>query len=170
MSGRPGAHEFAAYYSTYVDRVTGEDVLSTLQTQLDTTLSALTGISEEKSLHRYAADKWSIRELLNHVTDTERVFVYRALWFARGFDTALPGFDQTIAVQTAAAEQFSWASHVEDFRAVRAATLTFFRNLPEDAWGRSGVASGNPVTVRALAYIAAGHVAHHMAVLEERYL
>ena len=88
-----------------------------------TTLGLFAGISEDKSLHRYAADKWSIRELLNHVSDTERVFVYRALWFARGFDTALPGFDQNVAVPTAAAEQFSWASHVEDFRAVRAATL-----------------------------------------------
>ncbi len=170
MTGRPAANEFAAYYSTYVDRVTGDDVVSVLQVQLDMTLSALTGISEEKSLHRYSGDKWSIRQLLNHVSDTERVFVYRALWFARGFDTALPGFDQNVAVPTAAAERFSWASHVEDFRAVRAATLTFFRNLPDEAWGRGGVASGNPVTVRALAYIIAGHVAHHMAVLEERYL
>jgi len=170
MSGRPAAKEFAAYYSTYVDLITSDDILGTLQAQLDMTLSALTGISEEKSLHRYAADKWSIRQLLNHVADTERVFAYRALWFARGFDTALPGFDQNVAVPAAAAEQFSWASHVEDFRAVRAATLTFFRNLPEEAWDRSGVASGNPVTVRALAYIIAGHVAHHIAILQERYL
>ncbi|HSR05680.1 MAG TPA: DinB family protein [Bryobacteraceae bacterium] len=170
MSRRPAANEFAAYYSTYVDRVTGEDVLAVLEEQLDNTLGVLAGISEEKSLHRYAADKWSIRQLLNHVTDTERVFVYRTLWFARGFDTALPGFDQNVAVPTAAAEQFSWASHVEDFRAVRAATLTFFRNLPDEAWDRRGVASGNPVTVRALAYIIAGHVAHHIAILQERYL
>jgi len=170
MRGRPAATEFAAYYATYVDLIGSDDILATLQAQLDTTLSVLTGISEDKSLHRYAADKWSIRQLLNHVSDTERVFVYRALWFARGFDTALPGFDQNVAVPTAAAEQFSWASHVEDFRAVRAATLTFFRNLPEEAWGRSGVASGNPVTVRGLAYIIAGHVAHHIAILQERYL
>jgi uncharacterized damage-inducible protein DinB len=170
MSGRPKANEFAAYYSTYVDLISTDDILGELQWQLDMTLSALTGISEEKSLHRYAADKWSIRQLLNHVSDTKRVFVYRALWFARGFDTALPGFDQNVAVPTAAADEFSWASQVEDFRALRAATLTFFRNLPVEAWDRSGVASGNPVTVRALAYIIAGHVAHHLAVLEERYL
>jgi len=170
MNVRPAANEFAAYYSTYVDSITSDNILGELQAQLDLVLSILTGISEEKSLHRYAADKWSIRQLLNHVNDTERVFAYRALWFARGFDTALPGFDQNVAVPTAVAEQFSWASHVEDFRAVRAATLTFFRNLPEEAWGRSGVASGNPVTVRALAYIIAGHVAHHVALLRERYL
>ena len=170
MSGRPAASEFAAYYSTYVDLISSDDILGALESQRDTTLGVLAGISEEKSLHRYAADKWSIRQLLNHVADTERVFVYRALWFARGFDTPLPGFDQNVAVPTAAAEQFSWASHVEDFRAVRTATLTFFRNLPDDAWSRSGVASGNPVTVRALAYIIAGHVAHHAAILQERYL
>jgi hypothetical protein len=170
MNVRPAANEFAAYYSTYVDSITSDNILGELQAQLDLVLSILTGISEEKSLHRYAADKWSIRQLLNHVNDTERVFAYRALWFARGFDTALPGFDQNVAVPTAAAEQFSWASHVEDFRAVRAGTLTFFRNLPEEAWGRSGVASGNPVTVRALAYIIAGHVAHHVALLREQYL
>ncbi len=170
MIGRPAATEFAPYYSTYVDRIASDDILAALEAQLSTTLSVLAAISEEQSLHRYAADKWSIRQLLNHVTDTERVFVYRALWFARGFDTPLPGFDQNVAVPTAAAEQFSWASQVEDFRAVRAATLTFFRNLPEDAWSRSGVASGNPVTVRGLAYIIAGHVAHHIAILQERYL
>jgi hypothetical protein len=170
MAGRPAAHEFAAYYSTYVDLIASDDILTVLEAQLGTTLGVLTGISEQQSLHRYAADKWSIRQLLNHITDTERVFVYRALWFARGFDTALPGFDQNVAVPTAAAEQFSWASHVEDFRAVRGATLTLFRNLPEEAWSRSGVASGNPVTVGALAYISAGHVAHHMAILQERYL
>jgi uncharacterized damage-inducible protein DinB len=170
MTGRPAANEFAAYYSTYVDRIASDDVVSVMEAQLKSTLRVLAGISAQQSLHRYAPDKWSVRQLLNHVTDTERVFVYRALWFARGFDTALPGFDQNVAVPTAAAERFSWASHGEDFRAVRAATLTFFRNMPHEAWDRSGVASGNPVTVRALAYIIAGHVAHHMAVLEERYL
>jgi hypothetical protein len=138
MTGRPAANEFAAFYSGYVDRVTGDDVVSVLAAQLDSTVGLLVGISEEQSRHRYAAGKWSMREWLNHVSDTERVFVYRALWFARGFDTALPGFDQHVAVPTASAERFSWASHVEDFRAVRTATLTFFRNLREDAWGRSG--------------------------------
>src|SRR5579863_3036356 len=170
MTGRPAANEFAPYYSTYVDLIASDDILSALESQLDTTLGVLAGISEEQSLQRYAPEKWSIRQLLNHVTDTERVFVYRALWFGRGFDTPLPGFDQNVAVPTAEAERFSWASHVEDFRAVRTATLTLFSNLPEDAWMRSGVASGNPVSVRALAYIIAGHVAHHIAILRERYL
>jgi len=170
MTGRPAANEAAPFYSTYIDRIASDDVLATLEAQHHTTLSVIANISEEKSLHRYAPDKWSIRQLLNHVSDAERVFLYRALWFARGYDTPLPGFDQNIAVPHAAADQFSWSSHVADFNAVRAATLTFFRNLPDDAWTRTGIASDNPVSVRALAYIIAGHVAHHVAILEERYL
>jgi uncharacterized damage-inducible protein DinB len=170
MTGRPAANEAAPFYSTYIDRIASDDVLATLEAQRHTTLSVIANISEEKSLHRYAPDKWSIRQLLNHVSDAERVFLYRTLWFARGYDTPLPGFDQNIAVPHAAADQFSWSSHVADFNAVRAATLTFFRNLPDDAWTRTGIASDNPVSVRALAYIIAGHVAHHIAILEERYL
>lgn len=170
MTGRPAPNEAAPYYSTYIDRIASDDVLAALEAQRHTTLNVIANISEEKSLHRYAPDKWSIRQLLNHVSDTERVFLYRALWFARGFDTPLPAFDQNIAVPAAAADQFSWASHVADFSAVRAAALSFFRNLPDDAWTRTGIASGNPVSVRALSYIIAGHVAHHIAILEERYL
>ena len=170
MTGRPAPTEAAHYYYTYIDRISSDDVVAALESQLDPALRLLANISEEKSLHRYAPDKWSIRQVLNHVSDAERVFLYRALWFARGFDTPLPGFDQNIAVPHATADQFSWASHVGDFSAVRAATLSFFRNLPEDAWSRTGIASDNPVSVRALAYIIAGHVAHHLAILQERYL
>ena len=170
MTGRPAPTEAAHYYYTYIDRISSDDVVAALEAQRHTALSVIANISEDKSLHRYAADKWSIRQLLNHVTDTERVFLYRALWFARGFETPLPAFDQNVAVPAAMADQFSWASHVADFAAVRTATLTFFRNLPEDAWSRTGIASDHPVSVRALAYIIAGHVAHHIAILQERYL
>jgi hypothetical protein len=104
------------------------------------------------------------------VNDTERLFVFRAMWFARGFDSPLPSFDQEVAVSTAGADERPLRSHVEEFRAIRAATLAFFRNLPAAAWSRRGVASDNPFTVRALAYIAAGHVAHHNRVLREHYL
>jgi hypothetical protein len=170
MTGRPTPTEAAPFYSTYIDRIASDDVVAELESQLDPALRLFAGISEEKSLHRYAPDKWSMRQLLSHVSDTERVFLYRALWFARGFDTPLPGFDQNIAVPHASADQFSWTSHIADFAAVRAATLSFFRNLPSEAWSRTGIASGNPVSVRALAYIAAGHAAHHIAILQERYL
>ena len=168
MIPRPEATEAAPYYFTYINQVTGDDPLATLETQLDEPLLAT--ISEEKSLHRYAPDKWSIRQLLNHVTDTERAFAFRALWFARGFDTPLPSYDQNLAASGAEADRVSWAAHVEEFRRVRLATISLFRNMPAEGWTRSGIASDNRFTVRALAYIIAGHFAHHIAVVRERYL
>jgi hypothetical protein len=166
----PDRSEAAEYYFTYIDQVPTGDICGTLEAQSAETLALLQGISEEESLRRYAPDKWSIREVLSHLNDTERLFVYRALWFARGFDSPLPSFDQNIAISAAGADDRSWNSHVEEFRAVRAATLTFFQNLPADAWRRSGIASGNPFTVRALAYIVAGHVTHHTRIVRTRYL
>jgi uncharacterized damage-inducible protein DinB len=170
MIGRPEANEAAPYYSLYIDRITSDNVVGVIESQATEMTGFLQAISEEKSLFRYAAEKWSIRQLLNHVNDTERVFLFRAFWFARGFPDELPSFDQNVAAVAANADDFSWASHIDNFRAVREATLTFFRNLPEDGWSRSGIASGNRVTVRALAYILAGHAAHHTAVLKEKYL
>jgi hypothetical protein len=170
MQGRPQPDEAASYYSTYIDRVTSDDIVAELATQLDETLGFLARISEEQSLHRYAPDKWSMRELLGHVNDAERVFMYRAMWFARGFDSPLPSFDQEIGYKAAESDKVSWGSHVDEFRAIRSSTLAFFRNLPEDAWLRSGIASDSPVTVRAIAYIVAGHLSHHVSVLQERYL
>jgi hypothetical protein len=170
MIGRPSSSEAAPYYFNYINRVTGDDILSTLHSQIDEMLPFLRTISEEKSLFRYAPEKWSIRQMWGHVNDTERVFLMRALWFARKFDTPLPSFDQDIAVAAANSDDIPWARHVEEFREIRLATISFFRNLPEDAWGRSGLASGNPFTVRACAYVVAGHVTHHAAVLREKYL
>jgi hypothetical protein len=167
--GIPKAGEAAPYYFRYIDRVTADDVVGVLADQLDDTTSFLSGFSEEQSLYRYAPGKWSARDVLGHVVDTELLFVARAFWFARGFDTPLPSFDEKPCVESARADDFSWSSHVDRFRATRAATLGFYRNLPSDAWARGGVASGNPFTVRALAYIVAGHLLHHRAVLEERY-
>jgi uncharacterized damage-inducible protein DinB len=170
MIGRLEPNEAASYYSLYIDRITSDNIVAVLENQLTETIDFLRPVSEEQSLYRYAADKWSMRQLLNHVNDTERVFLFRALWFARGFPDELPSYDQNVASAAANADQFSWSSHLNDFRAVREATLTFFRNLPDDTWLRSGIASGNRVTVRALAYILAGHVSHHTAVLREKYL
>ena len=167
---KPEAREAAPYYSTYIDKVPPGDIRRTLETQLVETRTFLEGISEEKSRHRYAPGKWSVREVLSHINDGERLFVSRAFWFARGFDTPLPSFEQEVAVAAAGADDISWARHVEEFAAVRAATAIFFRNLPDAAWARTGVASGNPFTVRALAWIAAGHLAHHVGLLKERYL
>lgn len=170
MLGRPQPNEAASYYSVYIDRVTSDDIVAALATQLDETLEFLSGISEEQSLHRYAPEKWSMRELLGHVNDTERVFTFRAFWFARGFQDPLPSFDQEVGFKAAESDRVSWARQVDEFKVIRLATLALCRNLPDEAWLRSGIASGNPVTVRALAYIAAGHVSHHLAILRERYL
>jgi hypothetical protein len=103
------------------------------------------------------------------MNDAERLFLFRAFWFARGFEDPLPSFDQNVAVGTAESDARSWASLIDEFTTIRAATLTFFKNLPDDAWMRRGVASGNAFTVHALAYVVAGHVAHHIRVLRERY-
>jgi hypothetical protein len=170
MIGRPEPNEAAPYYSNYIDLVSSDNILDVIETQLEETLSFLAGISEEQSRHRYAPDKWSIRELLSHVNDTERVFLFRALWFARGFKEPLPSFEQNIGVEGARADEISWARHLAEFRSIRLATLAFFRNLPPDGWMRSGIASDNPFTVRALAYIIAGHAAHHTAIIQQRYL
>src|SRR5438128_1721316 len=127
-------------------------------------------ISEKKSLHRYAPDKWSIRQVLNHVTDTERAFTFRALWFARGLESPLPSYDQNVAASGAEADRVSWAAHVEEFQRVRLSTISLFRNMPSSASARNGIASDNRFTVRALAYIIPGHFAHHVSVLREKYL
>ena len=169
-SATPDRTEAADYYFTYIEQVAAGDIRTTLKAQLPETLAILSGIPEDRSLHRYAPEKWSIRQVVSHLNDTERMFVFRALWFARGFDTPLPSFDQNIAIATADADARSLASHIEEFRGVRAATIGFFDNLPAEAWMRRGIASDNPFTVRALAYITAGHVAHHMRILRERYL
>jgi DinB family protein len=170
MSARPARDEAAEYYFKYIDRIHEEDICAVLEAQASDAMALFASIPEGQSLHRYAADKWTIRETLCHVNDCERLAVGRAFWFARGFDTEMPSFDQNIAIAAAHANHRSWASHLEEFRAVRAATFTFFRNLPGDAWMKRGIASGNPFTVRALAFVAAGHVDHHNAILRERYL
>ena len=168
--GRPMESEAAEYCWRYIDQVEGEDAVAALERQLGEALVLFAGIAEERSLARYAAGKWSVRESLNHVTDTERIFSLRALWFGRGLGTELPGFDQDVAVVEAAADCLPWAVHVEEFRRVREGTIALFRHMPEAGWGRRGVASGKVVSVRALAFISAGHVAHHLGILRERYL
>jgi DinB superfamily len=166
----PDRTEAAEYYFTYINQVGDGDIRQILEAQSGETLAFLCGISEERSLHRYAPEKWSIRQVMSHVNDTERAFVFRALWFARGFDSPLPSYDQNIAIAAAAADSRSWESHRHEFEVVRAATVALFNNLPEQAWSRRGIASDNPFTVRALAYITAGHVTHHMRIVRERYL
>jgi hypothetical protein len=170
MRARPEPGEAAPYYFQYIDRVPGDDIVSRLASQLDETLPLLSRVSEERSLYRYEPGKWSIRDVLRHLNDVERMTLFRAFWFARGFESPLPSYDQNVASAAAQADRFSWSSHLEEFRSLRVATLSFFRSLPDEAWTRSGIASDNHFTVRALAYLIAGHVDHHVAILRERYL
>jgi len=167
---RPQTTEAAHYYFKYIDLITSDDIVPTLESQMGEMLQFLNGIGEEQSLHSYAPGKWTIREVLNHVNDGERVFAGRAFWFARGFTDALPSFEQDVAVEMAHANNTPWAELVEEFKNVRLATISLFKSLPEEAWERTGVASDNAVSVRAIAYIIAGHVAHHTRVLTEKYL
>src|SRR5438132_9932316 len=167
MISRPQTAEAAPDYFNYIDQVTGDDPLGALEKQLEEAL--FSEISEEKSLYHYAAEKWSMRQVLNYVTGTERAFAFRALWFARGLESPLPGYDQNVAASSAEADQVSWAAHVEEFRRVRLSTISLFRNMPSPAWTRSGIASDNRFTVRALARIIPGHFAHHVSVRRERY-
>lgn len=169
MIGPPDRTEAAEYYFTYIDKVQTDDILPYLDAQTGQILGFLSAIAEGQSLHRYEPAKWSFREALNHIGDTERVFAFRALWIGRGAETPLPGFDQDRFSANAGSNARSWASHIEEFRAIRSATMTLLRGLPAEAWSRRGITSNKPVTVRALAYIIAGHVEHHRQVLVERY-
>jgi hypothetical protein len=166
----PDRTEAAEYYFRYIDRVGAGDIRDILASQLPDTVAFFDAISAEQSLHRYAPDKWSIRQVVGHLSDTEKLFAFRAFWFARGFDTPLPSFDQHVAMAASDAESRSWNDLVQEFAALRHATIAFFKGLPDEAWTRRGMASGSPFSVRALAYLAAGHVAHHVDIVRERYL
>ena len=166
----PEAGEYAPYYERYISLVTGGDVVAALSQQLESTLDTLRGISEEQADSRYAEGKWSVKELVGHVIDTERIFGYRALRFARNDQTPLSGFEQDDYVDNAGFGACSLSDLIEELEHVRRANLLMFRHLDREAWQRQGEASGQQVSVRALAYIIAGHETHHMRVMRERYL
>ncbi len=167
---RPDASEYAPYYEKYISLVPDEDLVETLERQGAETVALLRGLSEEQGAHRYGPGKWSVRQLVGHVCDGERIFSYRALAFARGDFQALPGMEQDEWMAGSDFDARTLSSLTDEFEAVRAATLHLFRHLSPEAWARRGTASDNEVSVRALAYIIAGHEAHHVGVLRERYL
>ncbi len=167
---RPARGEAAEYYFKYIDLVPDGDICDTLDNQLSETALMLERLPADRVEYRYAPDKWSVREVISHLNDTERLFAFRAFWFARGFESPLPSFEQEIAMRHAGADARPWPTLVDEFRSLRASTRLLFRHLPPGAWLRRGIASDNPFTVRALAYIGAGHVIHHMAILRDRYL
>ena len=169
LIGQPETTEYAPYYERYVALVRAGDILSTLDEQKRVFRQALSGLPVERAGFRYAPDKWTIREVVGHCTDAERVFSYRALCFARGENAPLPAFDENQYTRQSGHDSVPLPNLLEEFESVREATLFQLRHLPNGAWGRTGVASGKPVSVRALAHIMAGHVAHHLAILRERY-
>jgi hypothetical protein len=166
---RPEPTEYAEFYGTYVSKVPGNDVLSVLESQRVQMLQLFAGRSERDGSFRYAPGKWTVKEALGHITDTERIFTYRALRIARGDQTPLPGFEQDDFVKNGAFGDRTLAGLAEEFALVRGASLALFRSFPEEAWPRKGVASQKEVSVRALAFITAGHQIHHRLILEERY-
>jgi uncharacterized damage-inducible protein DinB len=167
---RPDAGEYGAFYAGYVARVPEGDIVATLATQAEATLALLRGLADSAAGHRYAPGKWSIREVLGHMADTERVFAYRLMRFARGDATALPGFDENAWMAPAEFDARTLPSLLAEFAAVRNATVALLAGLPADAWTRGGTASGHHVSVRALAWMTAGHELHHRQILEARYL
>ncbi|HEX8394531.1 MAG TPA: DinB family protein [Longimicrobium sp.] len=170
MIPKPDASEFLEYYGKYVARVPGGDAMQVLQNQMDEVAALVRELPEERGGHRYAPDKWSIREVLGHIMDAERIFAYRALRIARGDATPLASFDENAYVPAGRFDQRTLADLMEEYQAVRRATILLFRPMDDEALGRMGVASGAGVSVRALAWIIAGHEAHHVHLLRERYL
>ena len=166
---RPAQGDYAPYAEQYILLVTGEDILDSLNTQLKQTATLFSGRSERDGNFRYAPDKWSVKEVLGHVADAERIFAYRALRFARGDQTPLAGFEQDDYIRGARFKERNLADIVQEYANVRQASLALFRSLDEEAWLRYGVANDNPVTVLALAFLIAGHELHHRKILEERY-
>lgn len=166
---RPEPGEYNPYYERYISLVEGSDILTTLDAQRRQMMLLLSGRSEADGDFRYAPDKWNAKEVLGHVCDTERVFAYRALRISRDDQTPMEGFEQDDYVRNGPFARIALEELVEDYIAVRRATLTLLRNLDETAWMRRGVANKNEVTVRALAYTIAGHELHHRRILEEKY-
>lgn len=167
--GRPEPGEYAPFYERYIALVNGTDILGTLESQRRQMLLLLSGRDEADGNFRYAPDKWSAKEVLGHVCDGERIFAYRALRIARGDRTPMEGFEQDDYVRNGPFVQLPISELIEEYIAVRRATLILLRNLDEAGWTRRGVANNNEVSVRGLAYIIAGHELHHRRILEEKY-
>jgi hypothetical protein len=166
---RPKPAEYNVYYDRYISLIPGSDIVTTLATQLPKTIAFLSSRSEQDGELRYAPGKWSVKEVVGHMIDTERIMAYRALRFARNDRTPIPGYEQDDFVREGPYADLRLADLIEEFKAVRASTIALFRNLRSGDWTRRGVANQNEISVRALAYVIAGHEIHHRNILEERY-
>ncbi|WP_433746433.1 DinB family protein [Falsibacillus pallidus] len=169
MNKRPVSGDYIPYYSTYIDRVEEGEIEEVLSDQIKVTVELLKNLSEEQGAFRYGEGKWSIKEVIGHMADTERVMNFRLMSFARGESSELPGFDENEYVERAGFDRQTIPALLENLVAVRTSTISLLESLDEEAWERRGTANGAPVTVRALAWIIAGHELHHCMILKERY-
>ncbi len=169
MPERPEADEYQPYHAAYIGLVPEDNIVSVLLTQMDEIEALVAGISAEQESHRYAPGKWSVRQVFGHLADAERVFGYRALCLARGQTEPLPPFDENLFVETALFDRRPVAELSDELLLLRHANLSMLEPLEEAAWTRKGVVSGSPGTARAVAWIMAGHVRHHLALFYERY-
>jgi hypothetical protein len=167
---RPSAEEFAPYYATYIGKVPDGDITAVLESQIAECRALLDGLDDTLALYRYAPGKWTVKQVVGHITDSERVFSYRALRMARADRTPLPGFDENDFVANARFNERALGDLLDEFEAVRRASLFLFRSLSEEEAARRGVANGVDTSVRALIYITAGHSAHHFGILRAKYL
>jgi hypothetical protein len=169
-TGRPDETEFAPFYKGYIAHVIEDDAIAALEAELSESLSFFRSIDEQTSKTTYAEGKWTVRELAGHLIDAERVMSYRAMRFARNDRTELPGFEENDFVRAASFNDIPMGDLLREFEHLRRANILMFRNLSQAAWNRRGIANGNEVSVRALAFIIAGHEKHHRKVVKERYL
>ncbi|MFA7227563.1 MAG: DinB family protein [Melioribacteraceae bacterium] len=167
---RPGKSEYAAYYHTYVEAVPEGEIIKIMKKQCDQIKKLLGTVSKKDSLFRYAPGKWCVREVVGHIIDTERVFAYRTLRFARNDKNDLPGFDENEYIHQSNYCDVGLDELIEEFCTLRYSNIIMFKNFSEEFTLRKGTANGNSFTVRAMAYIMCGHVNHHLKVLKEKYL
>jgi hypothetical protein len=170
IASRPQSTEFAEYYGKYVERVPDGDIVAILRAQMAETSALLDRVSSDRVAYRYAPDKWTLHEVIGHVVDMEWVFTSRALCFARGLAEPMPGVEQNDFVEIAQFDRQSWPNLLAQWRGLREANTLLFESFDDADWTRTGIASGFTVSVRALAYIIAGHERHHMSIVRERYL
>ena len=169
--GRPDPTEFAPYAQAYIDLVQGDDVVKPLSAQRESTASLLRSIDDKVAgTWTYAPGKWTMKELIGHIVDTERIYAYRTLSLARGETASLPGFEQEDYVKTSGANGRSISDLAAEFDAVRQSTIALFTGFPPEAWTRRGTVNGFSVTARGLAFQIPGHALHHLNILKDRYL
>lgn len=169
-AGKPQSGEYNPYYQKYIDLAVEDDIVGALDAQSRETAALLDGLSEDQAAHRYAPDKWSIKQIVGHITDAERIFAYRLLAIARGETKPLPGFDQEPFVANGGFDGRAMSDLAKELATVRRANVMMMRALSDEAWRRLGTASESPVSARAIAFVMLGHERHHMRIIRERYL